>query len=394
MFNISAKIYPFLITQVFVSAGVALNLTVAALATATVTGRDSMGRLAQTSIIIGATIITTLSTLVTRTHGRLISLRLALGLAVLGSLLCSMAVSSTGALRWIIFVGLFLLGGGTVSALLSRFAAADSIKNPTDASTAISMVLFGSAIGSAVGPHLYSVAARMSDNPMHAVFLCSAAVFSLGLVPLFTRKSSTTGIPLRKTNRHKGLSPWAPTYTAIFCIGVFSHASMISLMAMAPIYSDKAFGVRGTSLTMTAHLLGMYALGPVVSAAIKKVRFRPLICLGAAIFLLSYSALILRPDSLTIFVTSLFGIGLAWSIGMISASTLASTVPDEHVRITLQGRLDMSINIAAGISSVISGVIVARWGYPTLAAVNGGALLILLLSRLLTRSSSGARASS
>ena len=79
---------------------------------------------------------------------------------------------------------------------------------------------------------------------------------------------------------------------------------------------------------------------------------------------------------------------------MISASTLASTVPDEHVRITLQGRLDMSINIAAGISSVISGVIVARWGYPTLAAVNGDALLILLLSRLLTRSSSGARASS
>ncbi|WPF65800.1 MULTISPECIES: MFS transporter [unclassified Corynebacterium] len=369
------RIWPFLLAQVFTSAGVGLNLTVAALAAAAVTGNDSLGGLAQTSTIIGATLITALSTALTRARRRLVALRCSLGLAVIGSLLCGLAVSASDALQWTLFVGLFLLGGGTVSALLSRFAAADKVTDPAHASTAISAVLFGSAIGSAVGPQAYGWIMRLTDSPMPLVFLCSAAIFALGLIPLLREKTSAPADSPYRGGAGKAPLRWRPAYTSIFLIGVFSHATMVSLMAMAPLHTDKEFGPSGTSLIMTAHLLGMYALGPVVSVAIRKLGFPVVLCAGATVFGASYLALIFAPGSLPVFVAGLFGVGFGWSIGMISASTLAATIADSHHRITLQGRLDMSINIAAGLSSIVSGIAVAQWGYSALAASN--ALLLL-----------------
>ncbi|KQB83122.1 MFS transporter [Corynebacterium oculi] len=311
-------------------------------------------------------------------HSRLVALRCALGLAVIGSLVCGLAVSASGALHWTLFVGLFLLGGGTVSALLSRFTAADKITDPTHISTSISAVFLGSAIGSAVGPQIHGWITRLTDSPMPLVFLCSAMIFALGLVPLLQEKAPAPAGSSVRGDTGKTPLRWRPAYTAIFLIGIFSHATMVSLMAMAPLYTDKAFGPGSTGLVMTAHLLGMYVLGPVVSAAIRKLSFPVVACTGAIVFGLSYTCLIFSPGSFPIFVVGLFGVGFGWSIGMISASILAATIAETNARITLQGRLDMSINIAAGLSSITSGIAVARWGYPALAATNALVLLGVL----------------
>ncbi|KQB86408.1 MFS transporter [Corynebacterium lowii] len=177
-------IWPIILTQIFTSAGVGLNLTVAALAATSVTGTDKFGGLAQTSTILGATVITIATTHLNHRFGRLTSLRLSLFLAVAGSLICGLAVGQENELRWILFVGLFLLGGGTVGALLSRFVATEKVGNGKHASTAISSVLFGSAIGSAIGPNIYGIMAGLSAEPMRLVFLFSALIFAGGILPL------------------------------------------------------------------------------------------------------------------------------------------------------------------------------------------------------------------
>ncbi|KQB86407.1 MFS transporter [Corynebacterium lowii] len=164
--------------------------------------------------------------------------------------------------------------------------------------------------------------------------------------------------------------PWSLNHILILTIAVFSHASMIGLMTMAPIHTDRQFGASGSSIAMTAHLLGMYALGPLVSMGIKRYGIRPAIGAGVAVFLASFSPFLFHLESLSLFTLALGGVGLGWSIGMIASSTLTTRIANPHHRVVLQGRLDISINIAAGISSLLSGLVVSRYGYSALATGN------------------------
>lgn len=102
---------PIILTQVCVSAAVGLNLTVASLAAVEVTGQEAFGGLSQTSIIIGATMLTLVATRLTAHAGRLASLRCTIALAVIGSLVCSVATFLEGKAGWLLFLGLFYLAG-------------------------------------------------------------------------------------------------------------------------------------------------------------------------------------------------------------------------------------------------------------------------------------------
>ncbi|QCB29121.1 Major Facilitator Superfamily protein [Corynebacterium endometrii] len=120
---------------------------------------------------------------------------------------------------------------------------------------------------------------------------------------------------------------------------------------------------------MTAHLLGMYATGPFVSSSLNRFGLKKTITWGATVFLISIFLLVFLHNSFILFTVGLFGVGVFWSVGMIISSTLASKVDDTNQRMALQGRLDLTINIAAGVSSILSGILVAMIGYPLLAGL-------------------------
>lgn len=395
--SVIRRIWPILITQICTSAAVGLNLTIAALAAVQVTGRDDLGGLAQTSTIIGATLITLAATRLAAVTDRLLSFRCTILLAVCGSLVCAIAVSAGGAFGWLVFVGLFLLGGGTVSALISRFVAAERIGPTPQAASAIGAVLFGSAIGSAVGPNIYGAVSALTDSPMPVTFLVSGVIFALGLIPLGVEKRKNyvsashtgqrqqpwqqqrkeSGEESGKRPRRRNYVAWRPGYAVIFTVAIIAHATMIGLMTMAPIYTDRAFGPAGSGLVMTAHLVGMYAFGPLVSVSLNRRGTAFTLVAGVGILLASIAMLVFLSSVLGFFVAGLFGVGLAWSVGMVTSSALVSHVKDVGQRVALQGRLDVNINIAAGVASIGAGVVVAAVGYPNLAA---GVLVVVCLA--------------
>ncbi|SES08778.1 Major Facilitator Superfamily protein [Corynebacterium cystitidis DSM 20524] len=348
-----------------------LNLTIAALAAVEVTGKESLGGLAQTSTILGATFITIAATRISILKDRLFALRCTISVAALGSLVAHFAISTKGSNGWLLFVGLFLLGGGTVSALISRFTATEKVGQSQKAASAIGVVLFGSAIGSMIGPNIYGLISLNIESPMEWIFLWSALIFMIGLLALsFERRRSYSSEPPRSTTPSgSGRFIWNQSYVVIFAVGIIAHASMISLMTMAPIYTDRVFGPSGSGIVMTAHLLGMYALGPVVSSSLNRFGLRKTILGGATTFIISIFFLVFLHHSFILFTAGLFGVGVFWSVGMIASSTLASKVDDANQRIALQGRLDLAINIAAGVSSILSGFLVTMIGYPLLAAL-------------------------
>ena len=380
-------IWTIIVTQAFTSAAVGLNLTVAALATVEVVGREDLGGLAQTCIIVGATVITILATRISIHTDRLFSLRFAIITAVLGSLVCSFAVASHNSFGWLLFVGLFLLGGGTVSTLVSRFVAAEKVFPTYQPSSAIGAVLFGSAVGSVVGPNIYGIISRLTDFPMPATFLISALIFFLSILPLalenkasYIKSSPENGSP----NKVEKII-WKKEYLFLIYIAVIAHSSMISLMTMAPIYTDKTFGPSGSGIVMTAHLLGMYAFGPLVSLSLNKLGHSATLVYGILILFISLLLLILLHGFLSVFTLGLFGVGLAWSVGMITSSAMAAEIKDTGQRIAVQGKLDISINIAAGISSACSGIIVSYLGYPKLAICVMVAILFLIALFIMSR---------
>ncbi|WP_342319459.1 MFS transporter [Corynebacterium mayonis] len=364
-------IWPIVATQICISAAVGLNLTITALAAVEVTGKESLGGLAQTSTILGATFITITATRISILKDRLFALRCTIGVAALGSLVAHFAISTKGSSGWLLFVGLFLLGGGTVSALISRFTATEKVGQNQQATSAIGIVLFGSAIGSVIGPNIYGLISLNIESPMEWAFVGSALTFMVGLLVLsFERRQSyTSGTPRSTASSESGRLIWKQSYVFIFAAGIIAHASMISLMTMAPIYTDRVFGPSRSGIVMTAHLLGMYATGPFVSSSLNRFGLRKTLTWGATAFLISIFLLVFLHNSFILFTVGLFGVGVFWSVGMIISSTLASKINDTNQRMALQGRLDLTINIAAGVSSILSGILVTMIGYPLLAGL-------------------------
>ncbi|WP_165241372.1 MFS transporter [Corynebacterium lizhenjunii] len=370
------RIWPIVITQACVATGVGLNLTVASLATVQATGDERFGGLAQTCTIIGAMVLTIVATQIAARWGRIISLRFTIIFAIAGSVVCALAVGLGNRGEILLFLGLFLLGGGTVSALSARFAAVDKLGSGNDstAAAAIAVVLMGSAIGSAVGPNLYGLFAEWDPQwltPMQMAFAGSAVLFMLALAPLVAeRRRSYMPVGYRgRSSLKKVRVQWNRNVITVFLVAAFNHSAMIALMTMAPLHTDHLFGPAGSGLVMTAHLLGMYAFGIWVSKALSKIGPQATLLLGAVILVGSAAALIVLHHLLIFFILGLFGVGLAWSIGMITTSSLVSRVSDVDQRVALQGGLDFAINVAAGISSLSAGLIVAAVGYPVLAAI-------------------------
>ncbi|MDF5821701.1 hypothetical protein P4N68_11535 [Corynebacterium felinum] len=248
------KVSLIFLTQVFLSTAVGLNLTIVALTAVEVTGRRNLGGLAQTTMILGATIITLVATQVSVRKDRLFSLRCTILTAVFGSILCCISTAEPSRFGAFAFVGFFLLGGGSVSALISRFTAAEKVGAQGPTARAIGIVLFGSACGSAIGPNIYSLVATLTNSLLPFTFLCSAFIFVLSLIPLSFEKRKNY-VPLVKDRGIDAKLVWYPQFTAVFLVAIVAHSIMIGLMTMAPIHTDEVFGVSGSSLVMTAHLL-------------------------------------------------------------------------------------------------------------------------------------------
>lgn len=268
-----------------------------------------------------------------------------------------------------------------MSTLTSRFVATEKIGLHGKASSAVSAVLFGSAIGSLVGPNIYGVISSGVTSAMKYTFIGSAVIFALGLIPLSLekRKEYSVDSPKQSKSRKRDRITWEPAYTFIFFVAIAAHSTMVSLMAMAPIYTDRTFGPFGSGAVMTAHLLGMYAFGPAISLLFDRLGTKSTVAVGAGVFVASAISLIFCHGNFIVFLLGLFGVGVSWSVGMITSSTLVSRISDSGQRIAIQGRLDVSINIAAGVSSICSGAVVAVVGYPALAAGNIAILCIATL---------------
>ena len=155
---------------------------------------------------------------------------------------------------------------------------------------------------------------------------------------------------------------------------------MVSVMVMTPIHMDHGgASLQVIGLVISGHILGMFALSPVVGWAADRLGRVPVIVVGG-VLLLTATALAgsSAPGSSVGLSLGLYLLGLGWSCCLVAGSTLLTDAVSVEDRPTVQGASDLLMGLAAGAGGVLAGVVVGTLGYGSLN-VGAAAIVAALL---------------
>ncbi|MEN0085982.1 MAG: MFS transporter [Leifsonia sp.] len=361
------------IVQILASTAAGAAITVVSPSLVAITGSDAMAGWGQTSTIIGAACLSLPVARLAARFGRPVSLASAFGVAAAGALIVAGGAITRSLAPCL--VGLAAVGAGTVAALALRYAAADAARSSRQRARSVGMVLAGATVGSLLGPNIVGwVGTARSPVPylLIAVLYAGAACLSLScrLPQAHGRDVSTEGSPMGRSGRRAAVVP-----TLIMVAG---HAAMIALMGMAPVHLMGAVPASVIGWVMSAHLVAMYAASPLFGALVRRVGSGRSGLLALLTAIVACSLLAIGAGGVFVVGAGLVFLGLAWSLGMVACSVALSEVPAAG-RLRVQGRGDLALNTAAGVTSLLAGVVVAAVGYEGLAILVGVGLCSVMV---------------
>jgi MFS family permease len=381
-------------SQILGGLGVSSGIAVGALVAARVLGREDLAGLVQSAQVLGAALLALPAARLAVSYGRRVGLGSAYALAVLGGVLCVIA-AETG-LFVLLLVGSALFGGGSTAGLQARYAATD-LAAVAQRGRAMSIVVWAATIGAVAGPNLVGLGAglaRMFDiEPLAGPYLLGAAALALAAAcvafllrpdPLLLARaraadSVTTPTRRRGVLRH-GItvaSRSAPAMLGMAAI-VVAHTVMVAVMVMTPIHMDHGqASLTIIGLVISVHILGMYALAPLVGVVVDRWGRIPVIATGGAILLAAtLFAGRSHPGSSIGLGAGLFLLGLGWSCCLIAGSTLLTDAVPVADRPVVQGASDLLMGLVAAGGGAIAGLVMGGPGY---AALNAGAAVLVVI---------------
>ncbi|MCK6211309.1 MFS transporter [Georgenia sp. EYE_87] len=393
-----------LFAQVLGTLGIGAAPSVGVLLAEQVTASETWAGIARSSTTVGAALAAfPLGALAAR-WGRAGSLTLAWTVAALGTLLL-VGAAQTGS-TVLLVLGMLGTGAGTAAGLQSRFAATD-LAEPAHRARSLALVVWIGTLGAVVGPNLGVpgewVEERLGLAPLAGAFAIgavllavTAGVVALGLRPdpllLAQRHTAVDAVPggAPPVPGRAGLAAAlrevraSPAGTLALTSLVLAHVAMVSVMTMTPVHlAHLGHGVGVVGLTISLHVLGMFALAPVVGAAADRFGQVPTIVAGQGVLVLAAAVNLFGAASTTAVATGLFLLGLGWSVVTVPASALLSQSVPARSRPLVQGTGDALMNAAAAVGAIVSGPLLAVADFPGLAVVSGLCVVpvLILLAR-------------
>jgi MFS family permease len=373
--------------QVLAGIGMGSTLTAGALLINEVSGSETLSGMAATMATIGAAIAAVPLAALATSRGRAPALATGAVIAAVGAGVGLVAAI----LSWTILLlaGIVLLGVGTAVNLQARFAATD-LSEPKRRGRDLSVVVWATTVGAVLGPNLIGpgadLGAALGLPPLagHYLFtiaaqLLAAAVYVVGLRPDPLRLATRIGL-------ERPSSPEAAPRTADvagIATGMvatsLSHATMVSVMAMTPVHLvTHGASLELVGLTISLHVLGMYALSPVWGSLADRVGREVTIAIGQVLLLAALLLLAVGAESELWVAVGLFTIGLGWSAASVAGATLISESVDVTGRARIQGRADLLMSSAGALGGGFAGLVLASIGYGGLALAATGLSVVVL----------------
>ncbi|MGX1738213.1 MFS transporter [Corynebacterium flavescens] len=389
--------------QVIGTIGVGVAPSIGILVADELTNNEAWAGLARTSSTLGAALMGVPFGLLAARCGRRFALSTGWWTAACGSALLVLAVSQH--LVALLFFGLFLMGAGLAVSLQARFAATD-LADVRHHGRALSLIVWVGTIGSVLGPNL-AVPGRYITNAtglslyasafaIAALCMAMAGVISFTFLrpdPLLeSLKHSAAARPLATPLSQK--EAFGQVFTelrinpgarhAVLAI-VSAHIVMVAIMTMTPVHITHHGGsVEIVGITISLHVLGMYALAPLVGQLTDRCGHRITIVIGVLIFFASLLAGVFKAEDFGWIVFSLILLGLGWSFVNVAGSALFSSVVSAQSRTAAQGGVDALSNFCGAFAALISGPLLALTSFPVLS-IFGMLALVPLLLLVLTR---------
>lgn len=378
------------VAQVCGSTGQSIVLAVGSILAASITGTNTWSGLPVAVGALGTALASwPLARLMARS-GRRPGLALGYGLAILGALLGMTGVTVRS--FPLMLGGMALFGIASTSNLLARYAAAD-VSPGAQRGRAMGLIVWGSTIGSIIGPNLMGpalrVGARLGIESTASAFLVSVAGYALGalLIQIFLRPD-----PLAIARQDQAIANTGKTVSPARRLGVIlidvrvqialatlavSQFVMISTTSTSPLYlHDQGHTVQTIGLAVSLHLAGMYVTSPLAGWLCDRFGRLLIIGAGAVILILAVMLAGLAPGSdRAVVILALFLNGVGWNMAFVAGSALLTDALAPTERASVQGLADLFMGLMGALGSATGGMILGIWGFAILNAV--GAVLVL-----------------
>jgi MFS family permease len=271
--------------------------------------------------------------------------------------------------------GMTLFGISNTSNLLARYAAADITPAP-HRGRAMGLIVWGSTIGSILGPNLMSPAVRVGAllglSPVGSAFLISVAGYGLSaiLIELLLRPD-----PLAIARRLE--APVAPRVRIAFGSLMAGQLVMIGTTSTSPVYlHDHGHHVGTIGLAVAMHLGGMYVASPLSGWLSDRFGRGMMIAIGGLVLLLGMAMAGLVPSresGLVMLGLALNGVG--WNFAFVAASALLTDALSPAERTSIQGLADLVMGLLGAFGSAAGGLILGTLGFGMLNAL-GSAVIV------------------
>ena len=380
--------------QVLGGIGFGAGLSVGILLATQVTRSEGWAGVARTSsTLVAALVAVPLAVLAVR-FGRRISLGLAWALATTGSVTlvaaAQLADSNRALASVLLIYGLGISGTGSAASLQSRYAATD-LAAPERRSRHLSLIVWATTVGTVLGPNLGAPGEALADSmglaPMAGPFVIATAMQALATVVILLLRPD----PLLLAAMHTRVDPRTPksgtraamarawriggARTALVAMCA-AHTVMVGVMTMTPVHMDHhGASITVVGLTISIHVLGMFAFSPLVGIAADRIGRYPVIVAGGGTLLLATLIAGTAGSSMGQVTAGLFLLGVGWSLVLVPASTLLTESVPAVDRTRVQGGSDAAMNISAAIGAAGSGPLLGLVGFGGLNALSAAIVL-------------------
>lgn len=377
------------VSNVLGGVGVASGIAVGSLLVVSMSSTEFAG-IGQALSVLGAGMLAVpLARLATR-RGRRIALASGYAVATVGALvvLIAAAISSLP----LLLLGLVAFGAAQATNLQTRYAASE-LASRERRGRVMSTVMWATTLGSVTGPNLSAAGGVLGESiglpRLAGPYLFSLAGFILaGLVVFLLFHRGAPPADLAPSSRSavsaRAALGWAARHRdARFAVAltVAAHAVMVGIMSMTPVHLGQlGFGLGTIGLTISLHILGMYALSPVFGWIADRIGPRKTALLGLIIITASACLAFVAPRNLPTVITALTLLGLGWSASIIASSVLLGSVDSGEVRVPLQGATDALMSYGGAAAALLAGVLLAALGFGGLAVV----MLLVLIPAAVT----------
>jgi MFS family permease len=302
----------------------------------------------------------------------------------------------------LLLAGMALFGVSQTSNLLARYAAAD-VSSGAQRGRAMGMIVWGSTLGSVLGPFLMPPALRIGTAigmvPESSAFLISVTGYAVAAVvtevflrpdPLLLARrlesEVVAGRPERPPRVMSAIFADVRVQIALATL-TLSQFVMIATTSTSPVYlRDHGHTVGTIGLAVSFHLGGMYVASPLSGWLCDRFGRVPMIAVGVFVLIGAVALAGLAPgNDRALIIAALMLNGIGWNFAFVAGSALLTDALSPAERASIQGLADLAMGLMGALGSTAGGMILGLWGFAALNVV--GAVLALgpLAATLLRR---------